>query len=178
MPKNILGTTLSTTYHGSSAHKIFGTAGELHCYVESVVMTTAMVITPSTLTAYGVSYIMSTGTQPTSGIGVVYLPAPIPGVEKTIIYNSTAAGGLMDICLSTGTGGKAGLLGTSSLTSTEAMYIHFSSLVAAPQSITLIGLSTQLWAVKSICGNYSTANANIGFGHALGIRASTAVRTS
>lgn len=178
MPKNIMGTTLSTTYHGSSDHKIFGPSGELHCYVESVTMSTAMAMSPSTLTAYGVSYIMSTGTQPTSGVGVVYLAAPIKGVEKTIIYNSTAAGGTVDICLSTGTGGNAGLLGTSSITSTEACYIHFSTLIAAPQSITLIGLSTQLWAVKSIMGNYSTANANIGFGHALGIRASTAVRTT
>lgn len=180
MPKNIMGTTLSTTYHGSSNHKIFGTHGELCQYVENVAVSSSMGMTPSTITGYGISYITTTGVTPTSGVGIVYLaPPPNVGVEKTVILDSTAAGGTFDICISTGTGAGAGLLGSSDDSAPGARYIHFSTLAVGTQSVTLVGLTTALWWVK--CCNIvdpDSSDAPLGWGNSGGIRASTAVNTT
>lgn len=181
MPKNIIGTTLSTTYHGSSNHKIFGTAGEQINFVENVAVSSSMGMTPSTLTAYGISYITSSagGTMPTSGVGTVTLPAPRVGVKKTIILNSTAAGGTVDICLSTGAAGAGGLLGTTAESSTGATYILFSTLPAGPQVVNLVGLTTSLWAVQSVTVPRDNSTVvDYSWGSSLGVRSATAGRTT
>ena len=180
MAQNIIGTTLANTFIGSSDQKIFDTkgrlwqggkiafssAGALNSYLanyfETISVSTAMALTPSTLAAYGVSFIKPTSAIPTSGVGRAYLPAPIIGVEKTIVLASTAAGWLLDVDLTTDVG-----LGGSSGT-----FIGFSSLGTRYQAVTLIGLTTAMWGVKSV-------NSTVGgFDAATGIRQLTAVRTT
>lgn len=121
-------------------------------------------ITPSTATNYGLTYIDMTGTDPSSSPRVLTLAAPIPGVEKTITLDSTAAYvNTVDIDLGAGVGCNG---------STDHRYIYFSTLANIEQSVTLIGLTTALWTVK-------TANSTVGnFGTAGGVRVGTTPRTS
>jgi hypothetical protein len=178
--ENVLGTTLANTYIGSTNQQIFDTKGRLYQngraifssngskasyipeYFENILATSSNVLTPTTMTAYGVSFIATTGVA-TSGVGRAYLAAPIIGVEKTIVLGSTAAGWIMDVDLSTnvGCGGTTG------------SFIGFSTLGTRYQSITLIGVTTSMWAVK--CVNSTVSG---GFDAATGIRNLTAVRTS
>lgn len=173
--KNIIGSTLADTFIGSSGQKVFDTKGRLYqggipAYTsdggfgayETLYASTGFVMTPSTMVAYGISVIAPTSAIPSSGVGRVYLAAPKIGVEKTIILKSTAAGWLIDIDLTTNV----------SLQGTSGTFIGFSSLGTKYQSITLIGLSTSLWAVKGV-------NSTVGgFDAGTGIRQLTAVRTS
>lgn len=181
--KNVIGSTLSEMYAGSSNQKIFDYKGRLQQggntifssdggvltgipqYTETLVgSTVAASMTPSTMTPYGVSMITSTHAALSSNVGVAYLGAPLLGVEKTIILKSTVAGHIVDI----------GLSPTSAVTmqGTTGNFIGFSTLGSGYQAITLMGLSTDEWAVKSI-------NSTVGgFGAATGIRQLTAARTS
>lgn len=178
--KNVIGSSHSEMYAGSSDQKVFDYKGRLiqggntiyssdggiltgiPSYMESLAASTGFVLTPSSMTAYGVSVIAPSSAIPTSGVGRAYLAAPITGVEKTIILKSTAAGWLMDIDLSTNV----------SLQGTSGSFIGFSSLGSKYQSVSLIGLSTSEWAVKAV-------NSTVGgFDAATGIRQLTAVRTS
>lgn len=173
-PENVIGTTLANTFIGSTGQKIFDPKGRLYQggipifssdgggVIETLSASTGFVLTPSTMTAYGISVITPTSAIPTSGVGRAYLAAPMIGVEKTIILKSTAAGWLMDIDLST----NVGLQGTT------GSFIGFSSLGTKYQAVSLIGLSTSEWAVKGV-------NSTVGgFDAATGIRQLTAVRTS
>jgi hypothetical protein len=121
-------------------------------------------ITPSTATDYGLTYINMTGTDPSSSPYVLTLTAPIAGVEKTITLDSTAPYvNTIDIDLGAGVGVNG---------STDHRYIYFSTLAHIEQSVTLIGVTTALWTVKS-------ANSTVGgFGTAGGIRIGTTPRTS
>lgn len=121
-------------------------------------------ITPSTATDYGLTYIDMTGTDPSSSPRVLTLAAPIAGVEKTITLDSTAAYvNTIDIDLGAGVGSNG---------STDHRYIYFSTLASIEQSVTLIGVTTALWTVKSV-------NSTVGgFGAANGIRIGTTPRTS
>jgi hypothetical protein len=175
--KNVIGSTLSEMYAGRDDQKIFDYKGRLiqggniifstdgglqAGYTENISVSTGFVLTPSSMTAYGVSIIEPSSGIPTSGVGRAYLAAPITGVEKNIILKSTAAGWLMDIDLSTNV----------SLQGTSGSFIGFSSLGSKYQAVSLIGMSTSEWAVKSV-------NSTVGgFDAANGIRQLTAVRTS
>jgi hypothetical protein len=178
-PENVLGTTLANTFIGSTDQKIFDTKGRLYQggkavfssdgainsymanYLENVSYTTAYALTPSTFTAYGVTVIGTSGVA-TSAIGLGYLAAPIIGVEKTIILKSTRAANLLDISVSTNV----------LIDGTTGSFIGFSSLGTAYQAITLIGLTTAMWGVKSVNSTVGGWNA------ATGIRQLTAVRTT
>lgn len=172
--KNVIGSTLSEMYAGSSSQKIFDTKGRLiqggvlqfssngGSMLETLSASTGFVLTPSTMVAYGISVIQPTSAIPSSGVGRAYLAAPIPGVEKTIILKSTAAGWIIDIDVTTNV----------SIAGTTGTFIGFSSLGTKYQTVNLIGLSTNEWAVKSV-------NSTVGgFDAANGIRQLTAVRTT
>lgn len=178
-PENVLGTTLANTFIGSTGQQVFDTKGRLYQggraifstdgakasympeYFENILATSSNVLTPTTMTAYGVSCIMTTGVA-TSGVGLAYLAAPIIGVEKTIMLGSTVAGWILDVALSTNV----------QLAGTTGAFIGFSTLGTKYQSVTLIGLTTAMWGVKSV-------NSTVGgFDAATGIRQLTAVRTS
>jgi hypothetical protein len=167
MPKNILGTTLSTTYHGSSDYKLFGTDGSFYLRHKFETLTwSSSGLDVSTMGAYGIARIVTSTASdgPSTSPATVTLAAPIVGCEKTIIQETTAAYvNTIDIDL----GANVRVQGTS-----DGRYIAFSSLAGDHQSITLIGLSTAKWGVKSVDSTLG------GFGAATGIRATTAARTS
>lgn len=165
MPKNVLGTTLSTTYHGSTDHKLFGTDGSFYLRHKFETLTwSSSGLDVSTMNAYGIARIISTGGNPSTSPATITLAAPIVGCEKTIIQETTAAYvNTLDIDL----GANVRVQGTS-----DGRYIAFSSLAEDHQSITLIGLTTAKWGVKSVDSTLG------GFGMATGIRATTAARSS
>ena len=103
------------------------------------------------------------GGDPSTSPALLYLPAPQVGVEKTIIVGSTAAYvNTIDVDLGSGVRVQG---------SSDGRFIAFSSLAGDYQSLTLLGLSTALWAVKAV-------NSTAVFGAATGIRATTAARSS
>lgn len=119
----------------------------------------------STATPYGITFIdaNSAAGDPSTSPATLTLAAPLPGVKKTIIIDTTVAYiNTIDVALSGAT-----LIGTSG-----DNYIAFSSLGTATQSVSLIGITTALWGVES-CN--STL---LFFGAATGIRSATAARTS
>jgi len=161
MPKNVIGTTLSTSYHGSTDYKIFGPDGA--CYLRHPVEAVAWTsdgLDPSTASCYGVSYI--TGTYGTNGGAcALELAAPRPGVQKTIILDTTKTStDLPYIDLTT----ACGLLSAGS---SGYNYINFSSLASDVQSVTLVGITTAYWGLVAISGS------TLFWQNAAGIRSST-----
>lgn len=164
MPKNILGTTLSTSFHGSSDYPIFGPSGcfKLRLCHENVSWSSSG-LDISTASCYGHTYITMGGTDPSTSPVLLTLAAPVKGCLKTITLASTVAY-VNSVDVDCGAGVRVG--GAS-----DARYIAFSSLASSYQSITLLGVSTSKWIVQSV-------NSTAYFGAATGIRASTAARTS
>ena len=115
------------------------------------------------MVAFGISRISMTGGDPSTSPATVSLAAPIAGVEKTIILETTAAYiNTIDVNLST----NVGISGTSN------QFIAFSTLATDWQTITLFGVTTAMWAVRSVNSTVGAWNA------ATGIRAVNAARTS
>lgn len=148
----------------STEVKVIDALGYVVNPVDYITLTSAG-LSVSTSPAYGVTYILpnSTGGDFTTSPYVLTLGAPIPGVEKTIIFATTAAAiNTLDVYLGGGT-----IFGSSGYT-----YVAFSSLAEETQVIELVGLTTALWAVKSV-------NSSLGaWNMATGIRGSTIARTS
>ena len=121
-------------------------------------------ISPSTATAYGLTNISMTGTDPSTSPALLTLGAPIAGIEKTIVVDSTTPYiNTIDLDL----GATVRIDGSS-----DNRFVAFSTLATAPQSLTLVGLSATEWAVKSV-------NSTLGqWGLATGIRGTTVARTS
>lgn len=165
MPKNVMGSTLSTSYHGSTDHKLFSPNGQFYIRHQFETLTwSSSGLDVSTMTPYGICRIISTGGDPSTSPATVTLAAPVIGCEKTIIQETTAAYvNTIDIDL----GANNRVQGTS-----DARFIAFSSLAGDHQSITLIGLTTAKWGVKSVDSTLG------GFGVATGIRATTVARTT
>ena len=137
-------------------------------YVETISLT-SVGATPSTITAYGNTVINpnTTGGDFSSSPRVFTMAAPITGVKKSIIFNTTAAAiNTVDIDLTAA-------CGVQNVVSSTNRYIAFSSLANHPQVVNLVGVSTSVWqvlSVESTIGQFEqTTN---------GIRAQTAVRTS
>ena len=124
-------------------------------------------VTPSTAVAYGITRVSVAAGDPSTSPLLVTLAAPIAGVEKTIIFETTAAYiNTLDVDLGAG-------VGVGHVTgSTTARFIGFSTLATEFQAVTLVGLSTALWGVKSVDSTVG------GFGSGAGIRSLTAARTS
>lgn len=157
----------STTFH-----KLFTSTGLQYSndvplnYVETITCSSGGV-SPSTITPYGISYITVATGDPSTSPRLVSIGNPIPGVEKTIIFASTAAYvNTLDVDLGadSGVGHITG--------STTARFIAFSTLASEFQAVTLMGLTTALWGVKCVDSTVG------GFGSAAGIRSLTAARTS
>lgn len=193
MPKNVLGSTLSTSFHGSTGHKIFGSDGSLwqggaqvfstkgeliqnsSDLVQAISYSTALVFSSTNITRAGVTYIYPADYTNlcSSDRGQLSLDNPYAGCRKSILFDSGSTNVMVDLKL-TGTG----ILGTtdwSTKAATKARYIHFSTLVNDVQSIDLLGLSTSLWAVQGV---NMASTALLGWNVATGIRTSTAPRTS
>jgi hypothetical protein len=163
MPKNVLGTTLSTSYHGSTDYKIFGTKGECYLrYVHEDVSWSSSGLDISTAGNHGHTLITMGGTDPTTAVALLSLAAPVAGCSKIVTLASTAAHiNNVDIDLGSGVS-----VGTS-----DNRYIAFSSLASSYQSISLLGVSTAKWIVQSV-------NSTAYFGAATGIRSAATARTT
>ena len=161
MPKNVIGSTLSTSFHGSTDYKIISPDGAFYLRqpVEAVAWTSDG-LDPSTASCYGVSYI--TGTYGTDGGACpLTIAAPRPGCIKTVVLNTTKTStDLPYIDLTT----ACGLL---SVGSSGYNYINFSSLASDVQSVTLVGLTTAYWGLVAIAGS------TLFWQNAAGIRSST-----
>jgi hypothetical protein len=193
MPKNVLGTTLSTSFQGSTDYKIFGSDGTLYQGgnqifnssgafigskpVQGISFSTgggAMAFSSTQITAFGFTYLYPSTYGTTLGSshrGQLGLDNPVIGGEKTILFDNNSTNVILDIKL-IGTG----IFGTSDYSTklaTKIRYIHFSTLLNEVQGLNLIGLSTSIWAVKSILGSSS-----ISWQDATGIRTSTSARSS
>lgn len=148
MPKNVFGTTLSTSYAGSTDYKVFGTQGEsyLRHPVEAVTWSSDG-LSPSTASCYGVSYIL--GNAGTNGAScALTIAAPRVGCQKTVVLGTTAASTdcvYIDLTSACGLAGSTGTAGNR--------YINFSSLASDVQSVTLVGLTTALWGLVAIAGS-------------------------
>lgn len=146
----------------STEQKVIDAKGFIVNYYETITYTSAG-LSVSTSPAYGMTYVQNTLAGATDAPRVLSLAAPIPGVEKTIFFDSTAAmNNTLDVYLGGGT-----IFGSSGYT-----YVAFSSLAEVGQSITLMGLTTALWGVKAVNSTL------LFFGAATGIRGTTAARTS
>lgn len=97
---------------------------------------------PTTVLAYGITRVLTSGSS--QGPTQHFLPAPIPGVEKVIVLNSTSTGSQQ--FLSTANGAA---IYSASDGSTKSL-VNF---VGPGGSITLIGVTTAAWAVKSYAGS-------------------------
>jgi len=170
MSKNVFADN-STVFvkNGTTEFKVIGSTGDVWSnnapvgYAETLSWSSGG-LTPSTATAYGLTYISMTGTDPSTSPYTLTLAAPLPGIEKTIVLDSTAAYvNTIDIDLGTGVRVEG---------SSDNQYIAFSTLATMPQSIKLVGVSTSAWEVLSVNSTL------LFYGAATGIRGTTAARTS
>lgn len=147
MPKNVIGTTLSTSFHGSTDYKIFSPGGASYLRVPVETHTwSSDGLDVSTASPYGISYIV--GNAGTNGASCkLTIAHPVVGCEKTVVLATTAAStDCVYIDLTT----DAWVTGTSGVGN---QFINFSSLATDVQSITLVGLTTALWGMKAITGS-------------------------
>jgi hypothetical protein len=170
MSKNVFaGNSTVFVKHNSTEFKVIGSTGDVWSnnapigYAETLSWSSGG-LTPSTATAYGLTYISMTGTDPSSSPRTLTLAAPLTGIEKTIVLDSTAAyANTIDIDLGVGVRVDG---------SSDLRYVAFSTLATAPQSLKMVGVSTSAWEVLSV-------NSTLGnWGLATGIRGTTAARTS
>jgi hypothetical protein len=170
MSKNVLpGNSTTFAKHNSTEFRVIGSTGQLYSnnapinYAE-IISWSSDGVSPSTATAYGITNIAMTGGDPSTSPALITLAAPMAGVEKTIVVDSTAAYiNTIDLDL----GATVRIDGSS-----DNRFVAFSTLATAPQSLTLVGLSATEWAVKSV-------NSTLGqWGLATGIRGTTVARTS
>jgi len=162
LPSTVAHTLVSTTDVQTLQNKTLG-AG-IVTSLETLACSSGGV-TPSTAVAYGITRVTVDGTgDPSTSPRLVTLAAPLVGVEKTIVFETTAAYvNTLDVDLGAGVGIDG---------STTNRFIAFSTLATGHQSVTLIGMTTALWAVRTVNSTVGTWNA------ATGIRSLTAARTS
>lgn len=193
MPKNVIGSTLSTSFHGSTGHKIFGSNGSLwqggiqvfstkgellqnsSDLVQPISYTTALGFSSSNINSAGITYIYPSDytNLSSSDRACLYLSNPVPGCEKKIQFDSGSTNVLLDIRMV-----GASIFGTndwSTKVATKTRYIHFSTVLNGVQTLRMTGLSTSLWSSPVVGPNSTDIG---GWGAATGIRTSTAARTS
>lgn len=143
-----------------------GATTSFNAHLLDVVSWTSLGLSPSTTPAYGITFVDANGSSgdPSTSPAVLSLAAPIVGVKKTIIFDTTAAYiNTLDVLL-----GGGSIIGSSGIDT----YLAFSSLATVPQSVTLVGITTALWAIESVNSTL------LFFGAATGIRGTSIARTS
>lgn len=98
--------------------------------------------TPTTTLAYGVTRILTSGSS--QGPTQHFLPAPVPGVEKIIVLNSTSTGSQQ--FLSTANG-------ASIFSATDGATKGVINFVGPGGGIRLLGVTTAIWAVIGSWGS-------------------------
>lgn len=92
----------------------------------------------TTLLAYGLARI--SGLLSSQGPTQHNLPAPVPGVEKTIVLNATSTGSQQFLSTPNGASIFASSLGTTA---------NCVNMLGPGGAIVLVGLTTAIWGVKS-----------------------------
>jgi hypothetical protein len=157
MAKTVLGSSWSTVHIGSSDTPLFSPNGRLYLrhQVETIQRTSGG-LAATTASKWGITLVTNNHVTSLTSGDVLYLAPPETGFEKTVVYGSTAAN-TSPLIIETGAARIDGLAANGR--------IQFSTLGTAYQSVTLIGLSTSLWAVKACASTVGN------FGAATGIRA-------
>lgn len=112
---------------------------DLKLAIEDIGAAATSAVTPTTALAYGITRIVTSGSSQTAQH---FLPAPIPGVRKYLQMHTTSTGSQQ--FLSTANG--ASILAASD--GTTKSLINF---VGPGGSVTLMGLTTAVWAVVAFC---------------------------
>lgn len=162
MPKDVIGSTLSTSFKGSTDHPLFASDGTFYLKHKVTLHTwSSNGLDVSTTPCHGVAYII--GNAGTNGASCkLTIAAPYVGCQKTVVLGTTAASTdcvYIDLTSACGLYGTTGTLGNR--------YINFSSLASDVQSVTLVGLTTAMWGLLSIAGS------TLMWQNAAGIRASS-----
>lgn len=168
MGKNVLGSSDSTTYPGDKNQDgLIHPSGRIYPrWVYEAVTLTSDGLGTTTASCYGITDVKPAGN---STGGTISLAPPVLGCEKTFIFRSTAATtGPRQINIDV----DPATAGIRVDGSSDGRYVRFSSLGTAYQSVTLMGLSTDLWTVK--CVNSTVG----GFNAAGGIRMATAASSN
>lgn len=92
----------------------------------------------TTVNGYGTSRVIATGSS--QGPVQYTLPAPVPGVDTTLILNTTSTGSYQFLSTAAGASILAGSDGT-----TKALV----NLIGQGGTVTLRGMTTAIWAVIS-----------------------------
>jgi hypothetical protein len=162
------GNSTNSTDMVCSASGLLYSLGVPTNYAETITLT-SVGLSVSTAPPYGVTYINpnSTGGDFTTSVRLLTLGRPIPGVEKTIIFATTAAAiNTLDVSVTS----DCGIISSSASTN---LILAFSSLATLPQAVTMIGVSTSVWAITGIESTF------IGLGEDVDcIRVLNAARTS
>jgi len=108
-------------------------AKELKLAVEDITSTV-----PTTLIGYGVTRVLTSGSS--QGPVQHFLPAPVPGVRKIILMNSTSTGSYQ--FLSTANG-------ASIIAASDATTKSLINFVGQGGVVQLVGLTTAIWAVTA-----------------------------
>lgn len=166
MPINRLGSKTSTTYPGDKAYPpVFTPAGASYLrYKYEAITLSSGGLDISTASCWGITDILRTGNTTDA---TVSLAAPVIGCEKTFVNRSTAATSdytVIDV--------DPGVAGIRIDGSSDGRYVKFSSLGSQYQSVTLIGLTTAIWTVKTVNSTVGTFNV------AAGIRLTTAASSN
>ncbi len=101
------------------------------------------------VTAYGVAQVTATGS--TQGPVQYLLDAPIPGVEKTLVLNSSSTGSFQFLTTAAG----AAVLNTTAGTTSGVI-----NLLGPASFVRLMAVSTARWVVTAMSGYGSSAGVN------------------
>lgn len=121
--------------------------------LKAEVRTISSTVPNTAVSAHGITRITVTGSS--QGPTQHSLVAPIPGVEVTLMLNSTSTG-------SQQFGSTAA--GAAILSASAGTTVGWVNMLGPGGSITLVGLTTALWGVREMYDQSSTANVrNISF---------------
>lgn len=139
--RSSLLTTIFGRRFGLTPDEYIGGTKELKVAIEDISTTI-----PTTVLAYGITRILTSGSS--QGPTQHFLPAPVPGVEKSIFLNSTSTGSQQFLSTANGASIIATSIGTT---------VGVINFVGPGGSIVLVGGSTVQWLIKSIEAVTSTA---------------------
>lgn len=159
MAKTVLGSSWSTVHIGSSDVPLFSPDGRIYLRQQvQTIQRTSGGLSALNASKYGITFVSNNHVTSLTSGDLLFLAQPEVGLEKTIVYGSTAAN-VNPLVLEPGAARINGLAANGR--------IQFSTLGTEYQSVTLVGLSTSLWAVKACASTVGN------FGVATGIRAIT-----
>lgn len=207
MPKNVFGSTLSTSFHGSTGHKIFGSDGSLYQGGAQVFSTSgalqqggsAVFSTNGELiqgNSYGIqaisassALVFSSTTINRSGITYIY-PSSYTNLSSSdraqLSLDNPFAGCKKDIYFDSGSTNVmldismtgASIFGTTDWSTKAATKVRYIHFSSSLNGVQGISLQGLSTSLWAVQGVQCESTAITNWGNAAGIRTSTAARTS